>query len=173
MAETNSTPSQITLRPFTLSDIDDFMVWATDEKVTPFCTWDTYKSKESAINYLQDVVLPHPFFRAICLDGRPIGAVSVTENRGNDRCRGELGYVLGSAYWGRGIVTEAVKMAAKIVFEERENFERIEALVDVDNVSSQRVCEKVGFQREGVLRKYFEIKGKNEDGYNHSFRQFV
>ena len=82
------------------------------------------------------------------------------ENKGNDRCRGELGYVLGSEYWGRGIVTEAVKMAAKSVFAERENLERIEALVDVDNVGSQRVLEKVGFQREGVLRKYYELKGK-------------
>jgi len=41
--------------------------------------------------------------------------------------------------------------------------ERLEALVDVDNVRSQRVLEKVGFQKEGVLRKYVYFKGKSRD----------
>ncbi|KAM7488594.1 hypothetical protein LguiB_026078 [Lonicera macranthoides] len=139
------------------------MVWATDPKVPQFCTWEPYTSQESAINYIQNVVVPHPFYPAICLSGRPVGAVWVTENNGNDKCRGELGYVLGSEYWGRGIVTEAVKMAVLSVFKEWGHLERIEALVDVDNLGSQRVLEKVGFQREGVLRKYLVVKGKVRD----------
>jgi hypothetical protein len=47
---------------------------------------------------MKNKVIPHPWFRAIfCRDKRPIGAISVTENSGvNDKCRGELEYVLGS-----------------------------------------------------------------------------
>ena len=41
--------------------------------------------------------------------------------------------------------------------------ERLEAIVDVENVGSQRVLEKAGFQREGVLRKYMILKGKTRD----------
>ncbi|KAJ4822239.1 hypothetical protein Tsubulata_035660, partial [Turnera subulata] len=153
----------ISLRPLDVSDIDDFMVWATDEEVTRFCTWEPYKSKEEGLDYIKNVVLPHPWLRAICLDNRPIGAISVTKNSGNDACRGELGYVLASKYWGKGIATRAVKMVTRAIFGEWPQLERIEALVDVQNKGSQRVLEKAGFQREGVLRKYFILKGRTRD----------
>ncbi|OMO80781.1 hypothetical protein CCACVL1_12759 [Corchorus capsularis] len=155
--------SNLSLRPLDVSDIDDFMVWATDEKVTRFCTWEPYTNKEDGLNFIKNTVLPHPWFRAICLDNRPIGAISVTSNSGNDRCRGELGYVLASNYWGKGIVTRAVKMVADTIFEEWPHLERLEALVDVENVGSQKVLEKAGFSREGVLRKYCVLKGKSRD----------
>ncbi|CAL1396665.1 unnamed protein product [Linum trigynum] len=155
---------QITLRPLGVADVDDFMVWAMDARVARFCTWEPYTSREDGLNYIQNTVVPHPWFKAICLNGRPIGAISVTENSGGDACRGELGYVLASEYWGKGITTTAVKMAVKAVFEERgEKLERVEALVDVDNVGSQRVLEKAGFCREGLLRRYVVLKGRTRD----------
>ncbi|PON80029.1 FkbH domain containing protein [Parasponia andersonii] len=153
----------ISLRPLDLSDIDAFMVWATDKVVTRFCTWEPHTSKEEGMRFIMDKVIPHPWFRAICLDDTPIGAISVTANSGNDRCRGELGYVLGSKYWGKGIATKAVKMVAETIFKEWPHLERLEALVDVENVGSQRVLEKIGFQREGILRKYFLLKGRTRD----------
>ncbi|KAH7853828.1 hypothetical protein Vadar_007037 [Vaccinium darrowii] len=42
--------SEITLRPFNLSDVDDLMEWTTDEKVSRFCLWDTYSSREQGID---------------------------------------------------------------------------------------------------------------------------
>ncbi|XP_050373339.1 uncharacterized protein LOC126790991 [Argentina anserina] len=155
--------SRITLRPLDLSDIDDFMVWATDEKVTRFCTWEPYTSKEDGIKFIKEQVLRHPWFRAICLDNRPIGAISVDSKSGNDRCRGGLGYVLGSKYWGKGIATRAVKIVIDTIFKEWTHLERLEALVDVNNVGSQRVLEKAGFHKEGVLRKYLVLKGRTWD----------
>ena len=41
--------------------------------------------------------------------------------------------------------------------------ERLEAIVDAENVGFQRVLDKAGFQREGVLRKYMILKGKTRD----------
>ncbi|XP_021290353.1 uncharacterized protein LOC110421174 [Herrania umbratica] len=155
--------SDLSLRLLDPSDIDDFMVWATDEKVARFCTWEPYTNKEDGLNFIRNTVLPHPWFRAICLDNRPIGAISVTANSGKDKCRGELGYVLASKYWGKGIATRAVKMVAKTIFVEWPHLQRLEALVDVENVGSQRVLEKAGFQKEGVLRKYFILKGRVRD----------
>ena len=156
-------PTRITLRPLDLADIDDFMVWATDEKVARFCTWEPYANKEDGINFIKDKVLPHPWFRAICLDHKPIGAISVSANSGNDKIRGELGYVLGSKYWGKGIATQAVKLVSQAIFKDWPHLERLEALVDVENVGSQKVLEKSGFLREGVLRKYMFLKGKTRD----------
>ncbi|PPR97892.1 hypothetical protein GOBAR_AA22766 [Gossypium barbadense] len=132
----------LSLRPLQVSDVDDFMVWASDEKVTRF---------------------------SICIDDRPVGAISVSANSGNDKCRGELGYVLASKYWGKGIVTRAVKMVVDTIFVEWPHLERLEALVNVENVGSQRELEKAGFQREGVLRKYFIVKGRSRDRVMFSF----
>ena len=110
--------SNLNLRKLDLSDVDDFMVWATDNKVSQFCSWETYKSKEDALKYIADVVIPHPWFRAICIGDRPIGAISVAPSKGSDSCRGEIGYVLGSKYWGKGIATRVVKMVAADIFIE-------------------------------------------------------
>ena len=153
----------ITLRLLDLSDIDDFMVWITDEKLNKFISWEPYTSKEEVLNYIVDFVIPHPWYRAICLKDRPIGTVSVTKYGGNDSCRGEIGYLLGSKYWGKGIMTRVVKMVASSIFFDWPHLERLEGLVDVNNPASQRVLEKAGFQREGVLRKYYIHKGKPTD----------
>ncbi|KAK8308324.1 hypothetical protein V6Z12_D02G050000 [Gossypium hirsutum] len=159
----------LSLRPLQVSDVDDFMVWASDEKVTHFCTWEPYTNREDGLNYIKNIVVPHPWLRAICIDDRPVGAISVSANSGNDKCRGELGYVLAFKYWGKGIVTRAVKMVVETIFVEWPHLERLEALVDVENVGSQRVLEKAGFQREGVLRKYLIVKGRSRDRVMFSF----
>ena len=155
--------SDISLRLLDVSDIDDFMVWASDDKVTRFCSFDSYTSKEDGINYIKNTVSRHPWLRAICVNNRPVGSISVTANSGNDKCRGELGYVLAADYWGKGIATKAVKMVANTIFDEWPHLERLEALVVVDNAGSQRVLEKAGFTREAVLRKYLILKGTTRD----------
>ncbi|KAI3441975.1 N-acetyltransferase domain-containing protein [Psidium guajava] len=154
----------ISLRPLQLSDVDDFMVWASDPDVARFCRFEPYTSRDDALAYIAGTVLPHPYFQAICLDGRPVGQVSVTRNEARmEACRGELGYALASGYWGRGIATEAVRMAVAEVFGERPEMERVEAVVDGENKASQRVLEKAGFAREGVLRRYQVLKGRTRD----------
>ncbi|XP_058212170.1 uncharacterized protein LOC131324279 [Rhododendron vialii] len=155
--------SEITLRPLDLSDIDDFMEWATDDKVSQFCTWDTYTSREQAVDFITNIAIPHPWLRAICLKNRAIGSISVAPGSGIGVGRGEIGYALASKYWGKGIVTRAVKMVVSTLFLEWPHLERLEALVDVENLGSQRVLEKSGFHKEGVLRKYVLIKGTSRD----------
>ncbi|XP_021852759.1 uncharacterized protein [Spinacia oleracea] len=166
--------SNLSIRPLDpATDVDDLMVWVSDDQVTQFCRWDTYTSRDQAIEYINKFVLTHPYYRVICLNNRAIGAISVTCNTGNDKCRGELGYVLASEYWGRGVATWAVKAVMFTIFEERPELERVEALVDVENKGSQRVLEKGGFIKEGVLRKYCIQKGKTRDMVMFSFLKLV
>lgn len=165
MAE-NTTKLQdhkITLRPMKLSDIQAFMVWATDDRVTQFCTWDTYTSLDQALHFFNNIVTPHPWYRVICTDDRAIGSISVTPNSDDGSRTAELGYVLAFEHWGKGIATEAVKMVASTIFLDWPRLERLEAFVDVDNIGSQRVLAKAGFVREGVLRKNKVVKGKARD----------
>ncbi|KAK3145821.1 hypothetical protein QOZ80_3BG0257990 [Eleusine coracana subsp. coracana] len=163
---------KVTLRPFELSDVDAMMVWASDPVVTAPCRWDPYESTDPLLAYLRDTVLPHPWFRAICLagdgeDSHPVGAISVTPT--GDPNRAELGYVLARAHWGKGVATAAVKRTVATVFGEVQGLERVEALVDVANPASQRVLEKAGFTREAVLRKYGFVKGHVKDMVMFSF----
>ncbi|KAH0634125.1 hypothetical protein KY284_036911 [Solanum tuberosum] len=153
----------ISLRLLDLTDVDDFMEWFTDDNVNKFCSSDGFLSKEDAMRYIADVVIPHPWYRAICLNDKPIGSISVSPFHGSDICRGEIGYEISSKYWGKGIATKAVKMVASTIFVDWPHLARLEGVVAVDNVGSQRVLEKAGFVKEGVLRKYYLVKGKPID----------
>ncbi|KAI6693259.1 hypothetical protein NL676_020969 [Syzygium grande] len=59
-------------------------------------------------------------------------------------------------------------MAVAEVFGGRPELERVEAVADVENKASQRVLEKAGFRREGVLRKYYVLKGRTRDAFMFS-----
>lgn len=51
-------------------------------------------------------------------------------------------------------------MAVSQVFKDFPEIQRLQAFADADNMASQKVLEKAGFTREGLLRKYLFLKGK-------------
>ncbi|KAJ8747472.1 hypothetical protein K2173_008769 [Erythroxylum novogranatense] len=142
-------PSRISLRPFKLSDVDDFLKWASDDIITRYLRWDS---------------IPHD---------HSIGYVSIFPEAGEDRCRAHVGYALATDYWGQGIVTAALKMAVSRVFQDLQDVVRLEALVEVENKGSQRVLvflrNLIGFSKEGLLRKYGYCKGEIRDMFAYSF----
>uniref|UniRef100_A0A0E0KK43 N-acetyltransferase domain-containing protein n=1 Tax=Oryza punctata TaxID=4537 RepID=A0A0E0KK43_ORYPU len=162
----------VTLRRFDLADADAMMAWASDPEVTAFMTWEPYESVDSLRAFIRDTVLPHPWFRAICLAGdgagaSPVGAVSVTPTA--DRCRAEVAVAVARAHWGNGVATAALRRALATAFADLDGVERVEALVDVDNAASRRELEKAGFQQEAVLRSYCVVKGRLRDMVIYSF----
>jgi RimJ/RimL family protein N-acetyltransferase len=76
--------------------------------------------------------------------------------------RGEIGYELGSRWWGQGLIPEAAAAVIDYAFSVL-GLHRIEAGVLVDNQASVRVLEKLGFREEGTLRHYLHLKGRFED----------
>jgi RimJ/RimL family protein N-acetyltransferase len=76
--------------------------------------------------------------------------------------KAEVGYWVAPWARGRGVATGALRLVAAWGLREL-GLARIELLADVGNVVSQRVAEKAGFQREGVLRSYRELKGSRPD----------
>ncbi|EOY05722.1 hypothetical protein QUC31_016622 [Theobroma cacao] len=162
-------PSRISLRRFLISDVDDFLKWASADKVTRYLRWNTITSREEALSYLEKVAIPQPYRRSICLDDHSIGYVSIKPGSGDDECRAHLGYAVSAEYWGQGIATAALKMAVSNVFKEFPGLVRLEAIVLVENQGSQKVLEKVGFLKEGLLRKYGFFKGEIRDVLVYSF----
>ncbi|CAN6291953.1 unnamed protein product [Urochloa humidicola] len=161
----------VSLRPLGLEDADAFMVWASDERVMRFLKRPLCATREQAVAQIRDTVLGHPWFRAICVGGRPVGQVSVWPYADEGGRRANLGYALAKDHWGRGIAAAAIRMVVGKVFDDLPALERLEAVTGVDNVRSQRVLEKAGFQREGVLRRYIAGRGggRAKDAVIYSF----
>lgn len=149
--------------------MDDLLLWAGDDRVTKSIRWKTLTSKEEALTFIREVCIPHPWRRSICIDDRSMGFVSVLPGSGDERCRAEIGYALAVEYWGQGIATEALRLAIPQVFKDFPEVLRLQAFAAVENLASQRVLEKAGFLKEGLLRKYCYVKGNLKDLVIYSF----
>jgi len=79
----------------------------------------------------------------------------------------EIGYVLLPSERGKDYCTEAVNIMVDYLFLSKES-RRIQAQTDLRNVASQKVLEKVGFKKEGTLRKNFFRRGEWRDTYLYS-----
>jgi RimJ/RimL family protein N-acetyltransferase len=163
----NSVNEKISLRNLSSLDVDYFYTWAGDPEVAKTMTWEAYTSISEAEKFLNEIVVKHPWFKAICLDGKPVGSMTLTQGKGNLSCKAELGYVIAKDYWNKGIATAAVKQALKTGFIDL-GIQRIEALVDPNNYASQKVLVKAGMEREGLLKKYMLFKGVLSDRYIYS-----
>lgn len=73
-----------------------------------------------------------------------------------------LGYRLDEQEQGKGIMAEALKWVINYAFQELR-LHRIEANIMPRNRRSMRLAEKLGFQHEGLARKYLKINGVWED----------
>ncbi|XP_010674903.2 uncharacterized protein LOC104890975 [Beta vulgaris subsp. vulgaris] len=164
--ELNST--RISLRPFKIKDVDDFMIWAGDDEVTKNLQWRTISSKEEALAYIKDVCIPHPWRRSICIDDHSIGMITIFPESGDGRCRAHVGYAVSKEYWNKGIASRALKLGINQVIKDYPDLVRLQAFVSVENKASQRVLEKCGFLQEGLLRKYSYVKGQLKDMFIYS-----
>ena len=91
------------------------------------------------------------FAFAITVNGKVIGSIGAFRQVNIHRQTAELGYYIAEEYWGKGIMTEAVKQLCDYVFSNTDII-RIYAEPFAYNIGSCRVLEKAGFQYEGTLR---------------------
>lgn len=157
----------ITLRNFLIKDVKHFYAWTNDKEVAKNTTWEVHTSLDEAKEILRGLLENHPWFKAICLNEIPIGSISLVQGKESSLCRAEIGYVLAKAHWSKGIATLAVKEAIRIGFHDLK-IQRIEALVDPENIASQKVLIKSGMTCEGLLKKYIVFKGVIKDRYIYS-----
>ena len=87
-----------------------------------------------------------------------IGVVGADSFEPGSTHSAEIGYWLAQAYWGQGIMTDAVKTYLGYAFSEL-NLLRLTAHVFAFNAASARLLEKNGFKLEGRLRKHFRKDG--------------
>ncbi len=93
---------------------------------------------------------PETFF-AIASATEAMGGIGLTLNQDVHRLTAELGYWLGEPFWGKGIMSEAVRCFVDFAFD-HFGLVRIYAEPYAGNANSCRVLEKAGFVLEGRLR---------------------
>lgn len=91
-------------------------------------------------------------FLAIEVGGEAVGSIGIQSGDDIRHRTAELGYWLAEPFWGRGIVTDAVRSLVPVAFE-RFAIVRLEAGIFSNNPASMRVLEKCGFTREAVHKK--------------------
>ena len=140
---------RLILRPWNENDLYDFFEYASVDGVGQMAGWLPHKSLDESKQILK-MFIEHKKVFAIEYNGKVIGSLGVEEYKENDlpeldNYQGrELGYVLLKAYWGQGIMPEAVNAVVKYLFE----IEKLDFIVIchfVRNHQSRRVIEKCGF----------------------------
>ncbi len=110
---------------------------------------------------------PETFF-AIAVDGEAVGGIGFVLQADVERVSAEVGYWLGEAFWGRGIVTEAV-MAISRYAVERHQLTRLFAVPFAYNTASCRVLEKAGYVLEARLERSAIKDGVIVDQFQYAF----
>ena len=149
---------RLILRRFVMDDAGAmYENWASEDAVTKYLTWATYESVDVARAVIADWIRGYEradFYQwAIELKelGQVIGSISVTaQDPAVAGC--ELGWCIGSRWWGRGIMPEAGRAVLRFLFDE-VGFDRVAAVHAADNPKSGRVMQKLGMRCEGTLRR--------------------
>jgi len=103
-----------------------------------------------------ELALVEPHDANVLLGGASLNDVSLSQGRA------AVGYWLAPEARGRGIATHAVRLLARWAFDSL-GVARLELTCGPDNHASQRVADRCGFTREGLLRSHMPFKGRRRD----------
>lgn len=140
---------RLILRPWRETDAESLFQCAKDPEVGPIAGWPPHKSIEDSRNVIKHVFQGRECYavcfktedKAIgCIELKLNGSTDMTEK--DDEC--ELGYWLGKAFWGQGLIPEAARELIRHGFEDL-GMNTIWCGYYDGNTKSKRVQEKVGF----------------------------
>lgn len=152
------------IRKWELTDAKDLAVAISNEKVQdnlrdglpyPYTEQDGMEFISAMLSANEE----ETFAFAITVDNRVVGSIGVFRQGNIHRKTAELGYYIAEEYWGKGIMTDAVRQICAYVFD-KSDIIRIYAEPFAYNIASCRVLEKAGFQYEGTLRSNAVKKGR-------------
>ena len=153
---TNIETARLFLRPPTLQDAEwAFQNYTQDHDVTRYMTWRPHQDIEETLTYLRRCVAcweNETAFAWVLVRKENAELLGMIEIRVQD-WKADVGYVLKKSAWGNGYMSEALSAVVQWALAQPGIY-RVWAVCDVDNAASARVMEKVGMQREGLLRRW-------------------
>ncbi|MBC8570342.1 GNAT family N-acetyltransferase [Zongyangia hominis] len=163
---------EFSLRPWLLTDVPSVLKYADNEKIAanlrdvfphPYTEADAVGYVSSCIGAGEERQLT----RAIVVGGEAVGSIGIFLQEDVYRKSGELGYWLAEPFWGKGVMTRAIRRLCGEAFA-RYDIVRIYAEPYASNMGSRRALEKAGFTLEGVLRQSVYKRGRLLDSCIYS-----
>jgi len=159
---------RLILRELTLDDAEFYFRHFNITEIVKGCCFPGPKSLDAAREELELYCI-NPFKEnsgirwGIVMKGNNelIGTCGFTHWWKNEH-RGEIGYDLNPAYWRQGIMTEALHAILKYGFESMD-LNKIQALIDSENVRSQKLVLRLGFKKQSVLPQNSVFEGQPRD----------
>ena len=143
---------EVELRPWTHDDVPALVAACNDPDIQRFIpVIPRPYTEDDANDFVSGRSRPeieHSF--AVTRAGVVVGAIGMSTNQSRT---GHIGYWCAREARGQGVTTRALRLVCEWGLADLE-LERLELITDPDNTASQRVAEKVGFHREGVLRSH-------------------
>ena len=146
------------LRKFTLDDVDSsFGNWTSDDNVTKFLRWTTHESRNETESVISSWIASYvhlDFYQWAIVERKSNEVIGVISSVDMDEHIDmiHIGYALGSRYWNRGYMSEALSKVIEFLFKE-VGASRIESQHDPNNPASGKVMQKCGMIYEGTMRK--------------------
>ncbi|AXN39754.1 GNAT family N-acetyltransferase [Peribacillus butanolivorans] len=163
---------RLILREITKEDAEGIFACFSNENVTRYYGQETLESIEEAVKFVD-------FFSNNYNEKRGIRwGIEKKETKGiigtigfnawlPKHKRAEIGYEIHPEQWGKGYASEAVSRVLTYGFDVM-NLTRIGAVVFLNNEASNKLLTNIGFQKEGVLKKYMYQNGVAHDTYVYS-----
>ncbi len=159
----------VELRPATPADANLLRRWRDEESVSrhqPLGAVTAAQLRAELAGHRPDAIYRgagEKFQWIVTVDREPAGWITLVITNW-DHGLAEFGYALATDYQRRELMAPAIEQLLAELFLNTP-IERLEARCSVDNVASQKVLERLGFRREGLLRGYFKLRGERVDNY--------
>lgn len=163
------------LRSWKMEDLDNLVKYANNPKIAANLT-DGFPhpyTREKGMTFIEMATKSSPTtIFAIDVKGEAIGGIGLHPQTDIHIKNAELGYWLAEPFWGKGIISNAVKEIVNYGFD---NFEinRIFARPFGRNIGSQKVLEKAGFILEAKFDKTIFKNGQFEDEFIYAIRREI
>ena len=130
------------------------------EFLAEFLEWvDSYTTNEKALANIEKSYGDNVCAYFIMVADDIVGKIGFVDSDDN---MGEISYWLAHGFNGRGIMTRALNKLTEMGFLDM-GLKRIQLTIDAKNIPSAAVALRCGYECEGVLRKYFVLRGVPRD----------
>jgi ribosomal-protein-alanine N-acetyltransferase len=147
----------LSLRYAAAGDAPALLTLGSDPEVTRYFSWGPYTAVSQPAAYIAGLAGERERgerldFLIVGQDDAPLGVIGLSEFSRRDR-RAVVGTWLARAAWGTGVNRDAKALIAWLAFAVL-GLERLGAYSDLENVRSQAALVRLGFVREGILRRW-------------------
>ena len=155
------------LRPYRVTDVGPYAEAVADPSTARWLNSYANGAPEEDIRGLEDERLAGRILVLTIADAEDDAYLGMIALIARDTGTGELAYLVIPAARGRGLAPQAVQVLGEWAFAHLA-LARLQLRIDPANEGSHRVARRAGYQREGLLRSDFVLRGERRDSVMYS-----